>query len=214
MVVYTEDSRLSDVIFADSSLIAVLGRLGINLGVGDDTIGEMCRKKDISPDFLVAIINTFLNPGYFPVLPSGAGNFRLVGGYLHATCQSYLQTTLPNIERHLAMLRKHSGDNNNLADLNRYFLLVKEEIIKCATLEEERENNPHTDIDADRILSSWSIAEDQVSDLASFFVIHLRGAYDTNLCVAVVNAIFMLLKDLRQNNRLRRRLLAPMSRSI
>ena len=43
------------------------------------------------------------------------------------------------------------------------------------------------------------------------FVIHLRGEYDANLCHAVLFAIISLEKDIKQNNRIRNRILYPIS---
>ena len=42
MAVYTKDSRLSEPIFEDPSIVAVINRFGIFLGVGDCTISEIC----------------------------------------------------------------------------------------------------------------------------------------------------------------------------
>ena len=52
--------------------------------------------------------------------------------------------------------------------------------------------------------------EDKIKDLISFFVIHLKGDFDKNLCVAVISAIFILEKDIRQTNRIRDRILQPL----
>lgn len=53
--------------------------------------------------------------------------------------------------------------------------------------------------------------EDKLSDLINMFVIHLRGEYDANLCHAVLFAIISLEKDIKQNNRIRNRILYPIS---
>ena len=53
--------------------------------------------------------------------------------------------------------------------------------------------------------------EDKVDDLTSFFVIHLRGEYDQNLCMAVVTSLMSLEKDIKRNDRIRERLLRPLS---
>ena len=45
------------------------------------------------------------------------------------------------------------------------------------------------------------------------FVIHLKGEYDVNLCHAVLVAIMTLQKDIKQNNRIRYRILLPILKS-
>ena len=56
----------------------------------------------------------------------------------------------------------------------------------------------------------WQPVADSISDLLSFFVVHLRGDYNENLCNAVVSAIFTLDHDLRQTARIRRQALLPL----
>ena len=56
--------------------------------------------------------------------------------------------------------------------------------------------------------------EEKIDDLLSFFVMHLKGEYEPNLCVAVVTAIFALRKDIRQNNRIRSRILLPQAERL
>ncbi len=46
------------------------------------------------------------------------------------------------------------------------------------------------------------------------FIMHLSGQYDLNLCYGVIVAIITLEKDIRQNNRIRNRILLPISRSL
>lgn len=52
--------------------------------------------------------------------------------------------------------------------------------------------------------------EEKLNDLKSLFVLHLTGKYDLNLCYGVIFAIFSLEKDIKQNNRIRNRILKPL----
>ena len=45
--------------------------------------------------------------------------------------------------------------------------------------------------------------EDKVEDLRSFFIVHLQGIYDQNLCMAVVTSLAVLENDIRRTNRVR-----------
>ena len=55
--------------------------------------------------------------------------------------------------------------------------------------------------------------EEKLNDLINMFVIHLKGEYDVNLCHAVLVAIMTLQKDIKQNNRIRYRILLPILKS-
>ena len=43
------------------------------------------------------------------------------------------------------------------------------------------------------------------------FVVHLKGDYNSNLCQAVLTALLSIKKDITQNNRIRNRILRPLS---
>ena len=56
--------------------------------------------------------------------------------------------------------------------------------------------------------------EEKIDDLINMLVMHLKGDYDHNLGYAVVTAIFSLKKDIKQNNRIRNRILTPISKAL
>ena len=55
---------------------------------------------------------------------------------------------------------------------------------------------------------------DKINDLKNMFIIHLTGSYDQNLCYAVITAIITLEKDVRQNDRIRNRILLPLYKTM
>ena len=65
MVLIDKDKKLSDVILEDPSIVTVLNRFNIFLGVGDKTIRQMCNEKKLNTDFFLIILNTFSNEEYF-----------------------------------------------------------------------------------------------------------------------------------------------------
>lgn len=145
--------------------------------------------------------------------------------YLRKTNSYYLQSQLPNIERHFMALIGHSDKNNNLPLLLNLYNEVKAEIVNRI----ENDNNRWFDeiikmekavnteaiaIDPQATSSASDSIEDKLSDLKNMFVIHLRGEYDRNLCHAVLFAIISLEKDIRQNNRIRNRILYPLAEAL
>ena len=53
-----------------------------------------------------------------------------------------------------------------------------------------------------------------MDDLINMLIVHLKGDYDHNLGYAVVVAVLALKKDIRQNNRIRNRILRPISQAL
>lgn len=234
MAVYTKESKLSEPIFEDPSIVAVINRFGFYLGVGDHTIAESCRINNIDVDFFLAIINTYLNPEYLPVKIIERKYLDMVAEYLEKTDLYYRDIQLPNIDRHFNLLIRNEmqdkdGDDrlSNLSLLNKFYQEVKNDLQQSITKELEfwlpLIRNDHEEairmirigegeikgIKFDLPFDHTSL-EDKVRDLISFFVVHLKGVRNHNLCMAVVSAIFILEKDIRQNNRIRNRIFRPL----
>lgn len=221
MTIYNLDSKICDPVFRNPSVISLINRFGIFLGVGDKSIGDVCRSKGIDPVFFLAVVNTYLNDDYFPEKFVGSFSLADVVDYLAKTDNYYLFVQLPNIERHFNLLMSKSGNDGNLSLLRGFFEEVRNEM-KCFISNDEnvwfpifRRFGNASEVSAEDIPSGIPFPydnhtlQDKLLDLISFFVVHLKGEYDHNLCVAVVSAIMMLEKDVRQNNRIRDRILRP-----
>ena len=225
MPVYSKDSKLSDVILYDPSVIQVVNRFDIYLGVGDATIKGICEEHNIEENLFLAIINTYLNRNYFPEGIEGRVNLQDgLLDYLEKTDRYYSGILLPNIERHFSLLLSKSevkDERSNLFLLKQFFTEVKEEMIGVINTDLSiwfpllRNGYGLKHVKADiRKPYDNHLLEEKLSDLINFFVIHLRGDYDQNLCVAVVSALVTLEKDVKQNNRIRDRILKPLCQEL
>lgn len=214
MALYNRDSKLSDAIMAHPSLIPVVNRLGIRLGVGDETFGEVCAERHIDSDFFLSVVNTFLDEDYFPANARGTFTLEKTIEYLQKTDSYYLRVQLPNIDRHFGSLMERSGKENNLRLLRKFYLDMRRQITECLLHDEEvlfpMLMRGDIDPDMEELVGGYAEVEEKLHDLLYFFVEHLHGEYDSNLCTAVVTAVFSLEKDICQNNRIRNRILNPL----
>lgn len=214
MALYNRESKLSEAILTHPQLIPVINRLGVSLGFGEQTIGFICSREHIDADFFLSVVNTFLDPDYFPVKADDTFTLEKTADYLRKTARYYLNVQLPNIRRHFGSLIARSGSENNLKQLNSFF----EET--AAQLEQQIERDERELYPAllkgeagemSGSVMSHNDVEERLHDLLHLFVAHIKGDYDRNLATAVVSAIFSLEKDYRQNNRIRRRILMPIA---
>ena len=60
------DMKLCDIILHEPTLIPVLNRFGITLGIGDKSIRSVCEENSLDTDFFLTILNTFINEEFFP----------------------------------------------------------------------------------------------------------------------------------------------------
>ena len=58
--------QMSEVVEEHPSLIPVINRFGIRLGLGDKSVKAICEEYQLDADFFLTVINTFLNEEYFP----------------------------------------------------------------------------------------------------------------------------------------------------
>ena len=218
MALVTPDTKLCEVIVDEPSVVPVINRFDIVLGVGDRTIKSICKEKGIDTSFFITILNAFIHESFFLENVTGAFNAGDVVDYLRKTNNSYLRNQLPNIERHFAALISRSDSNNNLPLLFNFYREVKTEIERRIDSDNQwfdaiisaEQSNSEVSVAGNAVQAESDSIEDKLSDLINMFVIHLRGYYDRNLCHAVLFAVISLEKDIRQNNRIRNRVLRPL----
>ncbi len=221
MALVTPETKLWEVIIDEPSVIPVVNRFDISLGVGDRSVKSICESQSINLGFFISILNTYIYESYFPENDFNSFGAREIVGYLQKTNDWYLHSQLPNIERHFNALISHSDKNNNLPLLLNLYNEVKTGIEKRIgndstnwfdeILRHEASCGEDVSINAEDVVTEADDIEDKLSDLKNMFVIHLRGDYDRNLCHAVLFAIISLEKDIKQNNRIRNRILHPLA---
>lgn len=216
MAIISPKNHLSDIILLHPESIPLINRLGINLGVGDKTVEAICNERCIDAEFFATIINTFINEDFFPEKVLKSFKAETIVSYISKTYNYYTHYMIPNIERHFNFLIAHSGNNNNLGLMLQFFNELKNDLLKSIEHDSTQwfplilslENDSNAAIPGELSISDNSLIEDKLNDLKSMFVIHLSGNYELNLCYAVITSIIALEKDLKQNNRIRNRILA------
>ena len=228
MAIVYANMKLSEVVEEHPSLIPVVNRFGIRLGLGDKSVRTLCEEHALDTDFLLTILNTYLNEEYFPEKKLQTFHISQLIHYLTKTNQDYLRYQLPNIERHLGYFIQQSPQGNqSLALLGRFFASFKAELTARIQQDEERwfpycqqlmKGDPLPEQPDNRQELTGQPADDSIeallADLKSIMVKHLTGAFDDNLCYAVLFAICSLEKDIKQHNRIRYRILLPMITSM
>ena len=223
MALITAETKLCDVILHEPSVIPVINRFGIILGVGDKSIRTVCEEKNLDCEFFVTILNTFINEDYFPENRLKSFCATQIVDYLTQTNAYYEQFQIPNIERHFNFLINQSdSENNNLELMKQFFDELKKELLSRI----ENDKNcwfPSIKVAAETLHGEYygekfqpdteenDSLEEKLDDLKSLFVIHLKGEYDLNLCHGVIFAIYSLEKDIKQHNRIRNRILRPIA---
>ncbi|WP_200817982.1 helix-turn-helix transcriptional regulator [Parabacteroides chinchillae] len=215
--------QLSEVVQEHPSLIPVINRFEIRLGLGDRSVSAICNEYTLDTDFFLTVINTFLNEEYFPEKKLRTFHTSQIIDYLTKTNQYYQRYQLPNIERHLGSFISMSTPGNNTLNLiGKFFSSFKEELTTrirkdeqvwfpyCLSLSEKLHSGPKEELLLNSSQPEEDTIEELLADLKSIMIKHLSGEYDENLCYAVIFAVSSLEKDIKQHNRIRYRILMPM----
>lgn len=224
MSIFGKDSRISAIIFHAPEILTVLNRFGIYLGVGDMNVEEVAINAGINPVFLLTMLNTYLNEDYFPEEAVKSFTISDIVEYLAKTDSYWMESQLPNIDRHFHSLLSKSADSSNLSLLAGFFSSMAQELTGrihqdldtvFPLLKEAERSGRSLKAECPDLLAklSDSSVEDKAGDLLTFFIVHLKGKYDSNLCRAVITTLFTLDKDIKQNNRIRTRILIPLLKS-
>lgn len=226
MALLTFDTPMSVALEQYPSLIPLVSRFGIRLGLGDKTVAAVCAEHRIDADFMLILMNTYLFDEYFPEQRLKSFHVSQIVDYLSKTNAYYLHYQLPNIERHLERLIAGGGnENKQLALLGQFFDRFKQSLIaaidhdtrvwfpEClARSADDGETNVRRPLCPPKTAAEEE--EDptvsQLRDLRSIMVRHLSGSYDDNLAYAVIFAVGSIERDIRQHNRIRDRILTPL----
>jgi regulator of cell morphogenesis and NO signaling len=223
-MIYRETNRMSDLLTQDRRAMQIVNRFGIPMGVGDKTIAAICAEHGLDRDFFATIINTYLNEDYFPDRILASMDAQLIISYLQRTNAYYEQFQLPNIERHFQLLLARSaGGSNNLDLIYRFFVEVRDGLL--ARIEHDRQEwfpqvlnleslGRPAAVNAVMLDEGDNSIEAKIDDLITMIVVHLSGQYDANLALAVLLSISGLRKDIAKNNRIRNRILKPLSDAL
>ncbi len=213
-------TRLADVIIEQPQVLPVLNRFGIRLGVGRDTIAQICENHALDTRFVLTILNTYLNDEYFPERHLLEFDIAQIVKYLRLTLEYYSTIQVPNIERHFSSFVARSGSHNNLDVFSQMWESVKADL-QAFIDHDLRLWYDHIDALLDHrpmpaagngfeVKLNGDGVEELLSDLINMLVTELRGDYNANLGYATIVALKDLLVDFRQNHRIRELILKPL----
>ena len=195
MSIIKKETILSQILAQHHILIPIVNRFGIRLGVGDKTIETICDELNLNVDFILTILNVYLDEDYVPENKMVQFDLEPVAGYFNETIQNYLHTLVPNIEKHLnAFVAISDSKNEELLMLQKVFLQFKQELTE------------HLEKGLNHL---GPYPHELLRDLKSILIKHVSGNFNQNLCYAVIFSIGSLESDLIIHNRLRNSILKP-----
>lgn len=186
---------MADVLAEHNELIPVLNRFGIRIGIGDKTLNDLCVEHQLNPDFILTVLNVYLDENYMAESSLMLFDAEPIADYFRHTVENYLHDLVPNIEIHLNALIATSGsENKEMGMLRMLFLKFKERM---------------TDYLQKRAEYADDFPDDLLHDLKNILIKHLSEVHNQNLSYAVIYSLHSFEKDLAAHNRLRNKVLRP-----
>ena len=209
---FSENTKLADMVLADGRLLGVLPYFGIGIGFGEKTVGQICAERRIVAPLLLLACNLYVFDDYAPD-PAELKQVPVEGivDYLEASHKDYLHVRMPRIIE--AVLKLPGGDM-----LASFCEKYRREVVEHFRYEEEvvfpyirrlldgerpaykisEYESKHSDIDG------------ALEDLKNIIVKYLPVAATVELCRPVLDDLFAFEYDLRKHTFLEDMILIPL----
>jgi regulator of cell morphogenesis and NO signaling len=213
--------KMADAINQYHSLLTVLPRLGIPLGFGEKSIGQLCTEHRVSEPLFLLISRVYCQDDFFPT----ANELQQcpmtdILQYLVSSHKDYLENKLPHIEHHLNILlepmdKKYSSLISNFyaefrKEMEKHFqyeeevifpylrqILSEQEATESATYQKNTFHQQHDDI------------EDTLNDLSNLLLKYIPAEVSPAERVDMLLDMYALSNDIAKHAMMEDRILVP-----
>ena len=217
--IFSGDGRLSDLITAHASLLALLPRLGVPLGFGDRSVADVCEQSGVDTDFFLLICNVHTFNNYVPTTATILGtDMTGLVPYLEKSHRYYVDKRLPHIERHLDAIAQKLGGRIGQVFIS-FFQVYKREV-EAHFAHEEQKVFPHilalmagkrdTSYNIGMFLRNHSDIEGKLDDLLNIIFKYLPPQVDDDNVTDVVYDILRLSEDLKKHTFIEEKIMVPL----
>ncbi len=190
---------LSELAYKHPSIIPIINRFGIKLGLLEESIENLSHIYNIDLNLLLLVLNKYINNiDCINYLQNNIPSPSQIEEYFNKTLNYYTQIQLPNIDKHLSAFIGTSMAMN----------VPKKQLIELSKLLEEFKTNIQS-IFLPNNLSSLSqnkqlrSSEELLAEMQIIMIKFLEGSYNENLCYATIFALHSLETDMRKHQKIK-----------
>lgn len=213
---FSEHTRMADVILTNSRLLYVLPYFGINFGFGEKTVKQVCNEKNISVSLLLLVCNIYTFDDYFPnSLDLKQIPIDGMIAYLQNSHKDYLEIRMPQIIDDILNLAS-IGNLKNGNILSSFCEKYRQEVIIHFKYEEEivfpyiikllnGVQNEHYNIK--EYEANHSDIDSALNDLKNIIIKYLPKDFTIEKCRNILLNLFSFEQDLRKHTLLEDKIL-------
>ena len=206
--IFSENSKMAEVVISNPKLLLTLSRFGIELGFGDHSVKEVCDKAKVSPSFFLLICNLYSNSDFIP----SQDDIRSVDAYtilsyLSESHKYYLEERLPHIELHLRRIVEDCPAKF-CNTINRFFNEYKDDVV-FPYIKSLCNKTLSPDFSISEFKSNHSNIEDKLNDLMNILIKYLPANVFPKERIEISLDIMEVTSDLRSHTLVEERILVP-----
>ncbi|TVQ93082.1 MAG: hemerythrin domain-containing protein [Bacteroidetes bacterium] len=216
--------KMADIISHDKRALVLLPRFGIEMGVGDKSVKDICNQKEIDTDFFLLMVNVFLNANYFPDRKLKSVDVDMLLLYLENSHKYYLEEKIPYLESLIEEFKKtvdHPATEQLDKFFKQYIIEVKDHLAYedhtafpyvAALSEQIKKNNPDisaVDYHIGVFEERHDNIEEKLSDLKSLLIKYFPPSNDRYIRIRILNELMDFEEDLINHARIEDKVLIP-----
>lgn len=200
------NEKISEMVLNNHFLLLVLERFGINLGLQEKTVEEICKEHNINTNVFLAICNLHTKPNEIPELILETEDIKVIVNYLKNTHEYYKTEILPKISEQIKSIAKTNKDLTFIL-VERFFEEYKQEVFKHLEYEETKVfpyamdlisgNSKTKDYKIKDYKTHHQDIETKLLDLKNLLIKHLPEKNDQIFRRNLLFELFRFEKDLR-----------------
>jgi regulator of cell morphogenesis and NO signaling len=209
---FSENTKLADMVLTDGRVLGVLPYFGIGLGFGEKTLRHACAECEVAMPLLLLICNIYVFEDYTPD-PAELKQVPVEGivDYLEAAHKDFLNIRMPRI---IEEVLKLPGGDMLASFCDKY----RREVIEHFRYEEEvvfpyirlLMNGERSDYKISEYGSHHSNIDSALEDLKNIIIKYLPPAATIEICRNVLADLFSFEYDLRKHTFLEDMILIPL----
>lgn len=223
-IIISGNTKLADIVMQDPRALVLLPRFGIELGLGDRTVRQVCEDKNINTDFFMLMVNVFLNQKYFPDRRLKNVDIDMLLSYLENSHRYYLEEKIPYLENLIEEF-KNKVEHPATIQLEKFFRQYIVEVREHLAYEDEtafpyvaalsqqiKKDSSHlADIDyhIGVFEERHDNIEEKLTDLKSLLVKYFPPSNDRYIRIRILRELMEFEDDLINHARIEDKVLIP-----